>query len=119
MWTNGTSGLLTAESLNSLKIAVSNLSEEQALLVLSSKNLTKAQTEQVLVEAGIIASNDKISASLLQRKLIGSMLTKEQQKELLTSLGLIDGQTFPSSANMVSMLASSATSHCRTMSEPN
>ncbi len=26
---------------------------------------------------------------------------------------------FPSSANMVSMLASSATSHCRTMSEPN
>lgn len=93
MWTNGTSGLLTAESLNSLKIAVSNLSEEQALLVLSSKNLTKAQTEQVLVEAGIIASNDKISASLLQRKLIGSMLTKEQQKELLTSLGLIDAKT--------------------------
>lgn len=93
IWANGATGLLNTKSLNSLKTAVSGLSKEQALLVLSSKNLTKVQTEQVLVEAGIIASNDKINTSLLQRTLAETTLTKEQQKELLTSLGLVDAKT--------------------------
>ncbi len=45
MWANGATGLLNANSLNSLKTAISGLSKEQALLVLSTKNLSKAQTE--------------------------------------------------------------------------
>ena len=69
VWANGATGLLNANSLNSLKTAVSGLSKEQALLVLSTKNLTQTQKEQVLVEAGIIASNDKINASLVKRAL--------------------------------------------------
>ena len=90
---NGATGLLNANSLNSLKTAVSGLSKEQALLVLSTKNLTQAQTEQVLVEAGIIASNDKINASIVQRALAESTLTAEQQKDILTKLELINVET--------------------------
>ena len=93
VWANGATGLLNANSLNSLKTAVSGLSKEQALLVLSTKNLTQAQTEQVLVEAGIIASNDKINASIVQRALTESTLTAEQQKDILTKLELIDVET--------------------------
>lgn len=93
VWANGATGLLNANSLNSLKTAVSGLSKEQALLVLSTKNLTQAQTEQVLVEAGIIASNDKINASIVQRALAESTLTAEQQKDILTKLELINVET--------------------------
>ena len=93
VWSNGATGLLNANSLNSLKTAVSGLSKEQALLVLSTKNLTQAQKEQVLIEAGIIASNDKINASIVQRALAESTLTAEQQKDILTKLELIDVET--------------------------
>ena len=93
VWANGATGLLNANSLNSLKTAISGLSKEQALLVLSTKNLTQAQTEQVLVEAGIIASNDKINASIVQRALAESTLTAEQQKDILTKLELVNVET--------------------------
>lgn len=93
VWANGATGLLNANSLNSLKTAVSGLSKEQALLVLSTKNLTQAQKEQVLIEAGIIASNDKINASIVQRALTESTLTAEQQKDILTKLELINVET--------------------------
>ena len=93
VWANGATGLLNANSLNSLKTAVSGLSKEQALLVLSTKNLTQAQKEQVLIEAGIIASNDKINASIVQRALAESTLTAEQQKDILTKLELINVET--------------------------
>ena len=93
VWANGATGLLNANSLNSLKTAVSGLSKEQALLVLSTKNLTQVQTEQVLVEAGIIASNDKINASIVQRALAESTLTAEQQKDILTKLELVNVET--------------------------
>ena len=93
VWSNGATGLLNANSLNSLKTAVSGLSKEQALLVLSTKNLTQAQKEQVLIEAGIIASNDKINASIVQRAFAESTFTAEQQKDILTKLELIDVET--------------------------
>ena len=57
------------------------------------KNVNYAQTEQILVEAGIIASNDKINASIVQRALAESTLTAEQQKDILTKLELIDVET--------------------------
>ncbi len=46
-----------------------------------------------MIEAGIIASNDKINASIIQRALSESSLNAEKQKEILTSLGLINAQT--------------------------
>lgn len=91
--TNAGTGLLTAESMTTLSTAVAGLNEQQALLVLSTKNLTAEQANQVLVEAGIIATNEKISASLAQRALLGSSLNAEQQTAVLTSLGLIDANT--------------------------
>ena len=62
-------------------------------MVLSTKNLTQTQKEQVLIEAGIIASNDKINASLIQRALVESTLDAEKQKEILTTLGLVNAKT--------------------------
>ena len=93
IWANGATGLLNKDSLNALKTAVSGLSKEQALLVLSSKNLTQAQTDQVLVAAGLIASDNEIKSNLIQRALAETTLTKTQQKEILTSLGLVDAKT--------------------------
>lgn len=87
------SQLLTPATLNGLTASISGLSKEQALLVLSTKNLSQAQTEQVLVNAGLMASNSSISASLLTRKLAESALSAEQQKQILTTLGLINAQT--------------------------
>lgn len=49
VWANGTSGLLTAESFNSLKIAVSLFSEEQATFtIIISKVLNQAQIYLIL-----------------------------------------------------------------------
>lgn len=76
-----------------MSTAVSELNEKQALLVLSTKNLTKAQQEQVLVSAGIITTDNKISASLLAQSLSKSKLTTENQKQILSSLGLAKAQT--------------------------
>jgi len=90
---NAGTGLLTTNSLNALSVSVSGLSEKQALLALSTKNLTAEQTNQVLVEAGIIASNEKISAGIVQRVLTGTTLDAEQKSAILTTLGLVDANT--------------------------
>ena len=63
VWANGATGLLNANSLNSLKTAISGLSKEQALLVLSTKNLSKAQTEQVLSAAGLLNVEKQLSVN--------------------------------------------------------
>lgn len=60
---DGTTGLLNTNSLKEMSSAVSGLSKEQALLVLSTKNLNAAQQEQVLLAAGIISSENSITAS--------------------------------------------------------
>lgn len=93
VFANGATGLLDTASLTAMTTAVSGLSKEQALLVLSTKSLTNAQKEQVLASAGIIATDNKISASLLAQSLSKSKLTIENQKQILSSLELTDAQT--------------------------
>jgi len=70
--------------------SIKGLSKEQALLALSTKSLSNEQTKQILVNAGIIASEDKIQAELVQSALADANLSKAT---ILKKLGLIDATT--------------------------
>lgn len=89
MWANGATGLLNANSLNSLKTAISGLSKEQALLVLSTKNLSKAQTEQVLSAAGLLNVEKQLTAAQLSERLTKELNSKTDAEALLINSGLI------------------------------
>ena len=48
---------------------------------------------QVLIQSGLIASEDKIQSELLQSALMQANLSSEKQKAIMTELGLMDVQT--------------------------
>lgn len=87
---DGATNLLNSSSLEAYSKAVTGLSEKQALLALSTKNLTDKQKEQILTEAGIIGSTEKISASKAAEALSSSKLSSETQKEILSKAGLVE-----------------------------
>ena len=91
---NGASLKFTDTSLvqqyaNSLK----GLNLQQAQLALSSKILSEQQKEQILVQAGLKASEDAIQAELLQTTLAEAGLSAEKQKSILVELGLMSKET--------------------------
>lgn len=96
---DGSTGLLNTNSLKEMSSAVSGLSKEQALLVLSTKNLNAAQQEQVLLAAGIISSENSITASAISQALAKTQLSATEKEALLTKLGLIDATTGEAIAN--------------------
>lgn len=55
--------------------------------------MTQDQMNQVLVEAGLIASENKIQAELLQSALSQANLSAERKKAILTELGLMNAET--------------------------
>lgn len=73
--------------------AINGLNLQQAQLVLSTRNLTKEQMSQVLVQAGLIASENTIQATLIQSALAQNGLSTETQKSILEKLKLIDVTT--------------------------
>lgn len=93
LWTNGATGLLNPNAVNSLVSAINGLNLQQAQLVLSTRNLTKEQMRQVLVQAGLIVSENKIQATLIQSALAQNGLSTETQKSILEKLKLIDVTT--------------------------
>lgn len=90
VWGNGD---LKTDKLSEYTNQIKGLDVEQAKLALSTTSLTSAQRNQVLVEAGLIASSDKISAGLIKEALANTSLSKEEQKKLLKKLKLIDTET--------------------------
>ena len=96
---DGATGLLNTNSLKEMSSAVSGLSKEQALLVLYTKNLNAAQQEQVLLAAGIISSENSITASAISQALAKTQLSATEKEALLTKLGLIDATTGEAIAN--------------------
>ena len=90
---NGATGRLGPYAVSSLAAAIDGLSLKQAQLALSTKKLTQDQMNQVLVEAGLIASEDKIQAELLQSALSQANLSAERKKAILTELGLMNAET--------------------------
>ena len=85
--------LLTPNAVNSLSSAINGLNLKQAQLALSTKNLTQEQMNQVLVQAGLIASEDKIQAELVQSALTQANLSAEKQKTILAELNLMNMRT--------------------------
>lgn len=65
---------------------LSGLTKQQALVALSTKNLTSKPIEQVLSQMGLIASEDIIQAELLQT-------TLAKQAEILDSLDMFNMNT--------------------------
>lgn len=96
---DGATGLLNTSSLKEMSSAVSGLSKEQALLILSTKNLNAAQQEQVLLAAGIISSENSITASAISQALAKTQLSATEKEALLTKLGLINATTGETIAN--------------------
>lgn len=92
-WISGADGLLNPESVTALSSSISGLNLQQAQLALSTKNLTQEQMNQVLAQAGLIASEDTIQSELLQTTLAQSSLSAEKQKAILVALGLMDATT--------------------------
>lgn len=90
---NNTDGLLNANTVNHLSAAVNGLNLQQTQLALSTKNLTAEQMKQVLVQAGLMASENKIQAELVQSALAQSKVSAEKQKAILMELGLMDSET--------------------------
>lgn len=81
---------LVQQYANSLK----GLNLQQAQLALSTKMLSDNQKEQILVQAGLKASDDAIQAELLQTTLEQKGLSVEKQRAILIELGLMDATTF-------------------------
>ncbi len=100
VWANGATGLLNANSLNSLKTAISGLSKEQALLVLSTKNLSIAQTEQVLSAAGLLNVEKQLTTAQLSEKLAKELNSKADAEALLINSGLITQKEFEENATI-------------------
>ena len=69
------------------------LSAQQVELALSTKMLTAEQKQQIMVELGLVASENKIQSELLQTTLAQSGLSAEKQKAILLELKLINATT--------------------------
>ena len=69
------------------------LSAQQVELALSTKLLTAEQKQQIMVELGLVASENKIQAELLQTTLAQAGLSAEKQKAVLDGLNLINVTT--------------------------
>ena len=84
------SGMLNDTYLKKYSDQLKGLNLQQAQFTLSTTALSSAQREQVLVEAGLIASKDKIKASLVASTLAQSIDNEEKRKAILKSAGLYD-----------------------------
>lgn len=86
------SGMLNDTYLKKYSDQLKGLNLQQAQFTLSTTALSSAQKEQVLVEAGLIASKDKIKASLVASTLAQSIDNEEKRKAILEQLGLYDAK---------------------------
>ena len=64
------------------------LNLEQANLALSTQLLSNSQKEAILVEAGLVASKDKIKASLVESVLVQNVESEATRKAILNKLKL-------------------------------
>ena len=86
------SGMLNDTYLKKYSDQLKGLNLQQAQFTLSTTALSSAQKEQVLVEAGLIASKDKIKASLVASTLAQSIDNEEKRKAILEQLGLYNAE---------------------------
>ena len=73
--------------------SLQGLSLEQAKIALSTSQLTEAQKAQILTQAGLTASNEAISGSMVAQAMAESGLTTAKQEEVLINAGLMTSDT--------------------------
>lgn len=84
------SGMLNDTYLQKYSEQLRGLSLQQAQFTLSTTALSSAQKEQVLIEAGLVASKDKIKASLVESALAQNIDNEAKQKAILKDLELLE-----------------------------
>ena len=82
-WANGgTNQFADSAVVTQYANQLRGLSAQQVELALSTKLLTAEQKQQIMVELGLVASEDKIQSELLQTTLAQSGLSAEKQKAI-------------------------------------
>ena len=69
--------------------AIQGLNVNQARLLLTTQGLNAERSKEILIEAGLLASENAIQAELIETALIKAGLNKEERDEILRKLGLI------------------------------
>lgn len=73
--------------------ALEGLSLKQAQLMLTTQGIVGEEQKQILVQQGLIASSDRMSASLVSEALANNGLNKEKLESILIRAGLMNEQT--------------------------
>lgn len=93
-WANGgTNQFADSAVVTQYANQLRGLSAQQVELALSTKLLTDEQKQQIMVELGLVASENKIQSELLQTTLAQAGLSAEKQKAVLDGLNLINVTT--------------------------
>lgn len=90
---SGATELLNTASITAYSKALDGLNLKQAQLVLTMKGMNAEQQSQILADMGLLASKEKISATLVQEALLKANLNGLTQKEILDELNLINTKT--------------------------
>ena len=90
---SGATELLNTASITAYSKALDGLNLKQAQLVLTMKGMNAEQQSQILADMGLLASKEKISATLVQEALLKANLNGLTQKEILDELNLINTET--------------------------
>ena len=73
--------------------AIDGLTLSQAQLLLSLQGVDAEQQKHILLQAGLIASSDKMSAQLVHQALETTGLSVAERQQMMTELGLMDKKT--------------------------
>lgn len=90
---SGATELLNTASITAYSKALDGLNLKQAQLVLTMKGMNAEQQSQILADMGLLASKEKISATLVQEALLKANLNGLTQTEILKKLNLINTET--------------------------
>lgn len=73
--------------------ALDGLSLKQAQLMLTTQGIVGEEQKDLLVKQGLIATSDRMSASIVSEALANTALNKEQQEAILIKAGLMKQET--------------------------
>ena len=90
---DGATRAMKPETVAAYVNSLQGLSLEQAKIALATSQLTEAQKIQVLSQAGLMASNEAISASMVAQAMAETGLSTAKQEEVLINAGLMASDT--------------------------
>lgn len=80
--------------------SISGLNKEQALLALSTKELSDEQKAQILTTAELVGQETKLTASQVSERVAKKLNSEEDAKQLLISSGLVTQKELESNATI-------------------